>query len=73
VTYQVPATGESWCPNCGAEADAIVERHYRDAFFLFGVPLYTFDEGGDSYDCEACATLPPNTRLSEAERRDLLR
>jgi hypothetical protein len=73
VTYQIPATDEEWCPNCGADADAIVERHYRDALFLFGVPVYTFEAGGDSYNCEACATLPPDARLSEAERRNLLR
>ena len=73
VTYQVPATDEEWCPHCGAEADAVVERHYRDALFLFGVPVYTFEAGGDSYNCEACTTVSPDARLSEAERRNLLR
>lgn len=73
VTYQIPAADEQWCPNCGTEADAVVERHSRDAFFLFGVPLYTFEEGGESYNCEFCVTLPADTRLTESERRDILR
>ena len=73
VTYQAPATDEQWCPNCGTDADAIVERHSRDAFFLFGVPLYTFEAGGESYNCEACATYSVGAQLSESERRDVLR
>lgn len=73
VTYQTPAPDEQWCPNCGTEADAVVERHQRDALFLFGICLYTFDDGGLSYNCESCSTLSDDTQLSAGERRTLLR
>lgn len=73
VTYQVGADDEQWCPNCGSDADAIVRRRYRDAVFLLGTPVYTFEEGTGGYNCEYCMPSPGDPRLSEAERRDLLR
>ncbi|WP_254820974.1 hypothetical protein [Haloglomus halophilum] len=71
VTYQAEAT-EDWCPNCGAEADAIIERHQEEVFLLFGIPVKTYDEGGVSYECEECA-VRNDTALSESERRSVLR
>lgn len=71
VTYQTEST-EDWCPNCGAEADAIIERHQEDVFVVFGLPLKTYDHGGISYECEACAVRTDPT-LSEDERRSVLR
>lgn len=53
VTYQKP-TEDDRCPHCGESADAVVERHYRDAFFLFGYPLYTFEHGVSGHNCESC-------------------
>ena len=74
ITYQVPAMDEEYCPGCGATADAVVERHFEDAFFLFGYPIYQFEAGGGSYECEACsAHAHPDVRLSESERTDLFR
>ena len=72
ITYQVPAMGEDYCPGCGATADAVIERHQEDAFFLFGYPIYQFEAGSGSYECEECSTnAHPDVRLSESERKDL--
>lgn len=71
VTYQTEAD-EEWCPNCGTDADAVIERHQTDAFLLFGIPVRTYDEGGVSYECEACA-VRTDASLSEAERQSVLR
>jgi len=74
ITYQVPAMGEDYCPGCGATADAIIERHQEDAFFLFGYPIYQFEAGSGSYECEECSThAHPDVRLSESERKDLFK
>jgi len=72
ITYQVPAMDEDYCPGCGATADAVIERHQEDAFFLFGYPIYQFEAGSGSYECEECsAHAHPDVRLSESERKDL--
>jgi hypothetical protein len=74
LTWQEPATDKEWCPNCGADADAVVVRRQRDATFLFGVPVRTHDDGGRSYECEQCSPhLLEDVSLSEAERRSALR
>lgn len=74
ITYQVPATGEEYCPGCGATADAIIERHQEDAFFLFGYPIYQFEADGGSYECEQCSTHAyPEVQLSESERKNLFK
>lgn len=72
ITYQVPAMDEDYCPGCGATADAVVERCLEDAFFFFGYPIYQFDAGGGSYECEECSTHAHlDVQLSESERKDL--
>jgi len=72
ITYQVPAMNEDYCPGCGATADAVIERHQEDAFFVFGYPIYQFEAGSGSYECEECSTnAHPDVRLSESERKDL--
>ncbi|MFB6152432.1 MAG: hypothetical protein ABEJ40_11565 [Haloarculaceae archaeon] len=74
VTWQEPAKDKDWCPNCGTEADAIVERRQKDAFFLFRVPVRTYDDGGVSYECEECSPhAVGDVALSEAERESALR
>jgi len=72
ITYQVPAMSEPHCPGCGANADAVIERHQEDAFFFFGYPIYQFEAGSGSYECEECsAHAHPDVQLSESERKDL--
>lgn len=74
ITYQVPAMNEDYCPNCGATADAVIERHQEDAFFVFGYPIYQFEAGSGSYECEECSTNAHlDVQLSESERTDLLK
>lgn len=74
ITYQVPATDENYCPSCGATADAVIERHLEDAFFFFGYPIYQFEAGGGSYECEECSThAHPEVQLSESERKELFK
>ena len=74
VTWQEPATDKDWCPNCGEDADAVVARRQRDAFFLLGTPVRTYDDGGVSYECERCSRhVAGDVRLSEAERKEALR
>ncbi|WP_049971806.1 hypothetical protein [Haladaptatus cibarius] len=73
VTYQEPAPDQNHCPSCGADAATVIERHQEDAFFLFGLPMYTFDEGGASYECEECSrNVGPDVSLSESERKNIL-
>lgn len=72
LTWQAP-TDEEWCPNCGADADTVIVRRQSDAFYLFGVPVWTFDEGGAAYECEECTTVVGRVSLSESERRAALR
>lgn len=72
VTYQGPARDKNTCPGCGAEADAVIERHQTDAFFVFGHPVYRFDSGGVSYQCEECSeNAMPEVKLTEEERKNL--
>jgi len=73
VTWQEPAGGKDWCPNCGSEADAVVARRQKDAFFLLGTPVRTYDGGGVSYECEQCSPHAVDPTLSEDERKDALR
>ena len=72
VTYQEPATDEDWCPNCGTDADAIIERREEEALFLLGFPLFTFDSGGVSYECEECSLYAAPDGLTEKERKRIL-
>ncbi|MFC7078633.1 hypothetical protein [Haloarcula halophila] len=73
LTWQEPATDKDWCPNCGSNADAVIERKQRDALFLLKVPVRTYDDGGISYECEHCSHhAPGHVSLSEDERRDAL-
>lgn len=72
LTYQVPASEEEYCPSCGASANRIIRRKQLDAFFVFGTPLYTYEQGGDSYECEECSmSAHPDVQLSEEERKEL--
>lgn len=73
VTYQVPATDEQWCQNCGEAADAIIERHQLDAWFLFGRPVRVYAKSmNPAMECEHCSMNTVATELSEAERKNLL-
>ncbi|WP_135664987.1 hypothetical protein [Halorhabdus rudnickae] len=73
LIWQEPAD-KDWCPNCGGEADAVVARRQKDAFFLFGAAIWSYDDGGVSYECESCSphAVGP-TSLSEDTRRNVLR
>jgi hypothetical protein len=73
LTWQEPADGEEWCPNCGSNADAVIRRRQRDAFYVLGRPILTYDEGGESFECEHCSRYDAPVSLSEAERREALR
>lgn len=74
ATYQQPAEGKDWCPNCGVSASAIIERHYLDAFFIAGRPVKTYDENTEpAYECEHCSRNAPEATLTEDERRRALR
>lgn len=72
LTWQEPVDDEQWCPNCGSEADAVIRRRQRDALFLFGVPIRTYDDGGESFECEHCTRHLGEVSLTESERRDAL-
>lgn len=73
VTYQIPAVDEQWCQNCGAEADAIIERHQLDAWFLCGYPIKVFGKSmNPAMECEHCSMNVVSGDLSEAERKNLL-
>lgn len=70
VTYQEPAPDKDWCPNCGESADAVISRHQRDAFFLFGKPIRTYDSGDAAFECEHCTPLAIGTvELTPEERK----
>ena len=74
VTFQVPADGDDWCPNCGEPADAIVERHQMEAFFLFGHPCKTYDRSTNpARECEHCSPNAFDATLTAEERRDVLK
>lgn len=73
VTYQVPAADEQWCQHCGTEADAIIERHQLDAWFLFGYPIKVFGKSmNPAMECEHCSMNALTGDLSEAERKNIL-
>lgn len=74
VTFQVPAVDDDeWCPNCGREADAIIERHQMEAFFLFGRPVRTYDRSTNpARECEHCSPNAVSATLSPEERRAVL-
>ena len=73
VTYQMPATDEEWCPNCGEPADAVIERHQMEAFFLLGTPVRTYDRSTNpANECEHCSPNAADVRLTERERKDVL-
>lgn len=73
ITYQEPAMDKDICPGCGAKADAVIERHQEDAFFILSYPLYHFETGDVSYECEECSgNAMPKVELTEAERKDIL-
>lgn len=74
ITYQVPATDEEWCPNCGEPANAIIERHQMEAFFLLGTPVWTYGRSTNpAKECEHCSPNAMNVRLTERERKEALR
>ncbi|SEL80925.1 hypothetical protein [Haloferax larsenii] len=72
VTFQVPNEDDDWCPNCGQAAEAIIERHQKEAFFLFGWPLWTYDRSTNpARECENCSPNAVHTELTAAERREI--
>ena len=72
VTFQEPAD-EEWCPNCGREADAIVERRRLEAFFVFSHPLRTYERSTNpACECEHCSPNAVSADLSPEERREVL-
>ncbi|WP_049924288.1 hypothetical protein [Halopiger djelfimassiliensis] len=72
VTYQEPADKE-WCPNCGERADAVITRHQRDAFFLFGRPVRTYEHGDGAFECEHCTPVAVGpVELTPEERKRIL-
>ncbi|MGB9955388.1 hypothetical protein ACOZ4B_03190 [Haloferax prahovense] len=72
VTFQEPANGDEWCPNCGKPAEAIIERHQMEAFFLFGWPLWTFEQSTNpARECEHCSPNAIHAELSASERREI--
>ena len=73
VTFQQPADGDDWCPNCGEPADAIIERHQMEAFFVFGHPVKTYDRSTNpARECEHCSPNAVHAELTERERKDVL-
>lgn len=73
VTFQVPAADEDWCPNCGRAADAVIERRQMEAFFLFGRPVWTYEQSTNpACECEHCSPNAVHAELSPAERRAVL-
>ncbi|WP_123538004.1 hypothetical protein [Halosimplex salinum] len=74
ITWQEPAPDKEWCPNCGESADAVIARRQKDAFFLLGTPVRTYDDGGVSHECERCSrNVAGGVELSERERKEALR
>ncbi|RDI69792.1 hypothetical protein [Halopelagius longus] len=73
VTFQEPTDDEEWCPNCGQAADAVIERHQMEAFFLFGYPVWTYDRSTNpACECEHCSPNAVHAELSPEERRSVL-
>lgn len=73
TTYQMPASDEEWCPNCGAAADAIVERHHVDAWFFFGYPIKVYGKSmNPAMECEHCSMNAVQNTLTEQERKNVL-
>ncbi|SFR67729.1 hypothetical protein [Halogeometricum limi] len=73
IIYQRPASDEDWCPNCGEPADAIVERHQMEAFFLLGYPLKVYDRSTNpARECEHCSPNTTRVELNRDERREIL-
>lgn len=73
VTYQEPAPEKEWCPNCGESADAVITRKQRDAFFLFGTPIRTYDSGDGAFECEHCTPVAIGpVELTPDERKRIL-
>lgn len=70
ATYQVPAPDQEHCPGCGADAQRVIERRRTDAFFLFRIPVYRYEEG-TVHRCEKCSRTVKDVGLSDSERRDL--
>lgn len=72
VTYQKKATGASYCKNCGEETETIIKRHQKDAFFLFGKPIYTYESTQGSHECVECSDVADlDAELTEEERKNL--
>lgn len=73
TTYQIPTNNEEWCPNCGTAADAIIERHQMDAWFLFSHPIKVYGKSmNPAMECEHCSMNSVTGELSERERKDVL-
>jgi hypothetical protein len=73
VVYQKPATDEEWCGNCGEPADAIVERHQMEAFFLFSYPVWVYERSTNpATECEHCSPNAHDATLTSEERRRVL-
>lgn len=53
------------CSACYGPIDDGVVRSYSEQFVLFGVPLYTVDEGQNRY-CRACANGEPTVATAES-------
>jgi hypothetical protein len=72
VTYQEPAPQQEYCPNCGADSDTVIARKQKNAFFIFGHPVYQFTETGESYECVECSMHGGvDAELTESERKDI--
>jgi hypothetical protein len=54
------------CSVCYDSIDKGVARTYREQFVLFGVPLFTEDEGSNNY-CRSCAGGEPSVNVTEKE------
>lgn len=59
------ANADEPCSACYGPIDDGVVRSYSEQFVLFGVPLYTVDEGRNQY-CRACANGEPTIVADEA-------
>ncbi len=72
VTYQSAAEDEDWCRAAAKPAEAIIERHQMEAFFLFGWPLWTFEQSTNpARECEHCSPNAIHAELSASERREI--
>lgn len=72
VTYQKKAVDASYCKSCGEETETIIKRHQKDAFFLFGKPIYTYESTQGSHECVECSDVADlDAELTEEERKDI--